>query len=94
LIRLIGDKITMSEFLAHFENASAVQWAFIILLMVAVWFLPVLLAMFFNRKQVKLIAIACVPAGFSVVAWSALLVWSVTGKAVEKYLPKKVRARL
>lgn len=84
----------MNEFLAHFENASAVQWALVMVLMAFVWFLPALLAMVFNRRQVKLIAIACVPAGLSVFAWSALLVWSVTGKAAEKYLPERVKARL
>lgn len=84
----------MNEFLAHFENASAMQWTLVIALMAFVWFLPALLAMVFNRRQVKLIAIACVPAGLSVFAWSALLVWSVTGKAAEKYLPERVKARL
>lgn len=84
----------MNELLTQLENASAMQWAVVIALMLFVWFLPVLLALFFNRNQVKLIAVACVPAGFSVFAWSAVLVWSVTGKAVEKYLPEKVKAKL
>ncbi len=84
----------MNEFLAQFENASALQWALVIVIMVFVWFLPVLLAMVFNRRQVKLIAITCVPAGLSLFAWSAVMVWAVTGKAVEKYLPERVKARL
>lgn len=84
----------MNEFFSQLENASAMQWSIVILLMAFVWFLPVLLAFLFNRRQMKLIAIACVPAGFSVFAWSAVLVWSVTGKAAEKYLPEKVKARL
>lgn len=84
----------MNEFLTQFENASAMQWSFVIILMIFVWFLPALLALVFNQRQAKLVAIACVPAGLSVFAWSAVLVWSVTGKAVEKYLPERVRARL
>ena len=84
----------MNEVLTQFENASALQWTFVIALMGLVWFLPALLALVFNRGQAKLIAIACVPAGLSVFAWSAVLVWSVTGKAVEKYLPEKIKARL
>ncbi len=84
----------MSEFLAQFQDVTGFQLVIVSALVVAVWFLPVGLALLFNRKQAKLIAIACVPAGLSVVAWSAVLVWAVTGKAVEKYLPKKVAARL
>lgn len=84
----------MNDILTQFENASALQLSVIILAMGLVWFLPFFLALIFNRRQAKLIAIACVPAGLSVVAWSALMVWSVTGKAAEKYLPKRVKARL
>ncbi|MEN1728933.1 MAG: superinfection immunity protein [Pseudomonadota bacterium] len=84
----------MTEFLSAFENASALQWVLVGALVLAVWFLPVALALIFNRRQAKLIAIACVPAGFSLIAWSAVLLWSVTGKAVEKYLPEKVRLKL
>lgn len=84
----------MTEFLSAFENASALQWVLVGALVLAVWFLPVALALIFNRRQAKLIAIACVPAGFSLIAWSAVLLWSVTGKAVEKYLPEKVILKL
>jgi len=28
------------------------------------------------------------------IAWSAVLIWAFTGRAIEKYLPEKVRARL
>lgn len=86
--------IIMNEFLTHFENASLFQWGLVAALMLFVWFLSVLLAFFFNRRHLKYIAVACVPAGLSIVAWSAVLLWAVTGKAVEKYLPKKVKANL
>lgn len=84
----------MTDFFSAFENASAFQWIMVGTLVLVIWFLPVALAMIFNRRQAKLIAIACVPAGFSLIAWSAVLLWAVTGRAIEKYLPKKVRARL
>ncbi len=84
----------MNELLTTFEQASTMQWILVGALVIAVWFLPVVLAVIFNRRQAKLIAIACVPAGFSLIAWSAVLVWAVTGKAIEKYLPEKIKARL
>lgn len=49
------------------------------------WFLPAMLALIFNRKHFKLILIACIPAGFSLIAWGGVMVWAVTGKAVDKY---------
>ncbi|RLV60860.1 superinfection immunity protein [Parashewanella curva] len=52
------------------------------------WFLPAMLALIFNRKHFKLILLACVPAGFSVIAWSGVLVWAVSGKVVKKFAPK------
>ena len=84
----------MNEFLTPFENGSLLQWSLVVALLLFVWFLPVLLALFYNRRHLKYIAVACVPAGLSVIAWSAILLWSVTGKAVEKYLPKKVRVNI
>ena len=84
----------MTEFLAALEEASIIQWITVGAIVLVVWFLPVAVAYLFNRRQAKLIAIACVPAGFSIIAWSAVLLWAITGKAIEKYLPQKVRARL
>ena len=64
------------------------NYLFLALLAIAVvflWFLPALLALVFNRKHFKLILIACIPAGFSLIAWAGVLVWATTGKAVDKY---------
>ena len=74
------DQITQSD-----------NYAFIALVLVGVfilWFLPAMLALLFNRKQFKLILLACIPAGLSLIAWSGVLVWSISGKAVEKYTAK------
>ena len=64
------------------------NYLFLAVLAIAVvflWFLPALLALVFNRKHFKLILIACIPAGFSLIAWGGVLVWATTGKAVDKY---------
>ena len=84
----------MTDFLTQLQDVSALQFALLGALVLMVWFLPVGLALIFNRKHVKLIALACIPAGFSIIAWSAILLWAVTGKAVKKYLPSKVKAQL
>ncbi|MGS0676230.1 superinfection immunity protein [Shewanella sp. 0m-4] len=64
------------------------NYAFMAMLAVAViaiWFLPAMLALVFNRKHFKLILLACIPAGFSLIAWGGVMVWAVTGKVVDKY---------
>lgn len=71
-----------------FEQTSGPFLAILVVSVVALWFLPVLVAVFFNPKHVKHIAIACVPAGFSVIAWCAVMVWAFTGKVVDKYKDK------
>ena len=52
------------------------------------WFLPAFLAFFLNRKDFKIILAACIPAGFSFLAWGALLVWATNGQKAKKYLAK------
>lgn len=58
------------------------------LLFLAVWFLPSLLALAFNRRHAGKIALLNIPAGFSWIAWVALLVWAVTGKLSNKLAAK------
>ena len=67
------------------------NYAFIGFLLVGVfilWFLPALLALAFNRKQFKYILFACIPAGFSLIAWGGVMIWATTGKAIGKYANK------
>ena len=78
----------MDNFLTDLQQISGPHMLMIGALMVFVWFLPALLALFFNRKHFKLILIACVPAGLSLIAWSGVMVWAVTGKVVDKYRNK------
>ncbi|WP_127024381.1 superinfection immunity protein [Rheinheimera mangrovi] len=58
------------------------------LLFVIVWFLPSLLALLFNRQHLAKIALLNIPAGFSWIAWVALVVWAVTGKLGDKLAEK------
>lgn len=55
------------------------------LVVVVLWFLPAMLALVFNRKHFKLILLACIPAGFSLIAWGGVMLWATTGKVVDKY---------
>jgi putative effector of murein hydrolase LrgA (UPF0299 family) len=71
-----------------YEQTSAPFLAVIIGVTLLVWFAPAIVAVFLNPKHAKLIAIACVPAGLSIIAWSAVMVWAVTGKVVDKYKGK------
>ena len=57
-------------------------------LVLLTWFLPALVALVFNRKQFKLILLACVPAGFSLIAWSGVMVWALTGNMVNQFRKK------
>lgn len=49
------------------------------------WFLPAMFALAFNRKHFKYILVACIPAGFSLIAWGGLMVWATTGKVFDKH---------
>jgi len=75
----------MNDVMQAFQNASPMFWATIIPLVLFIWFLPVFLAVFFNRPHLKYIAIAAVPAGISFIAWGALLVWACSGKVTGRF---------
>jgi hypothetical protein len=83
---------TINQFITTFSSAwQQADVAFLIgfgLLFIAVWFLPSLLALAFNRQHAGKIALLNIPAGFSWIAWLALLVWAVTGKLSDKLAAK------
>lgn len=87
---------TLNQFITAMSSAwQQADLAFLLgfgLLFIAVWFLPSLLALAFNRQHAGKIALLNIPAGFSWVAWIALLVWAVTGKLSNK-LAKKARLK-
>lgn len=68
----------------HFQHAPLAVWLLVILLTLVIWFIPSILAVFFNRKHLKLIVLANIPAGFSFIAWGACIVWAVTGKIANR----------
>ena len=75
----------MDSLLALYENLTVTQVVLIGFVVLLVWFLPAMLAAVFNPRHAKIIFIACIPAGFSFIAWSALMVWAFTGKVWDKY---------
>lgn len=79
---------TLTFFEELLANANPVFILGVALVTLVLWFLPAILAFFLNRKHAKVITVACVPAGFSLIAWSGLFIWAVTGKSVEKVVSK------
>lgn len=83
---------TINQFIATFSSAwNQADVTFLLgfgLLFLVVWFLPSLLALAFNRQHAGKIALLNIPAGFSWIAWVALLVWAVTGKLGDKLATK------
>lgn len=83
---------TVNQFIAAFgsawHQADAVFLVGFGLLFLLVWFLPSLLALLCNRQHAGKIALLNIPAGFSWIAWAALLVWAVTGKLGDKLAAK------
>lgn len=75
----------MNDVIHALNNASPLFWATLIPLVLFLWFLPVLLAVFFNRPHLKYIAIAAVPAGVSFIAWGALIIWACSGKVTGRF---------
>ncbi len=87
---------TLQQFFASFVQAwQQADLVFLVgfgLLFFVVWFLPSLLALAFNRQHAAKIALLNLPAGFSWIAWVALMVWAVTGKLGDK-LAEKARLK-
>ncbi|MBU2112417.1 MAG: superinfection immunity protein [Gammaproteobacteria bacterium] len=83
---------TLNQVIAAFSTAwQQADLLFLVgfgLFFLAVWFLPSLLALVFNRQHLGKIALLNIPAGLSWVAWLALLVWAVTGKLSNKLAAK------
>lgn len=52
-------------------------------LFLAIYFIPTMLALVFNRQHLGKIAIANIPAGFSMIAWAALIGVAVSGKLLK-----------
>ncbi|WP_395344678.1 superinfection immunity protein [Ningiella sp. W23] len=77
-----------NEFWAQLQSLNGVQIGIILFAVAVVWFLPAMVAAVLNPAHAKYILVACVPAGFSIIAWCGLMVWACTGKVFEKYKDK------
>ncbi len=80
----------LNQIYQQLATASLGVWLIVIPLTFIIWFIPTLLAIFFNRKHLKKIFIVNVPAGFSFVAWGACIAWAVSGKVSERLKSKEV----
>lgn len=69
-----------SEFLHRFTQIDPGFMMILIPFFLVVYFLPAILAVFFNRRHLTKIFLANIPAGLSWIAWVALIIWAITGK--------------
>ncbi|WP_323813434.1 superinfection immunity protein [Cellvibrio sp. NN19] len=83
----------VTTFFQQLEQAPVIAWLWVIPLTFVIWFIPSILALLFNRKYLKLIFLANIPAGFSFIAWGACILWAVTGKVTEKVKQKNTAER-
>jgi len=79
----------LNQMYQHMATASLGVWMVVIPLTFIIWFVPTLLAIFFNRKHLKQIFIVNIPAGFSFVAWGACIAWAISGKVSERFKSKE-----
>lgn len=70
------------------SQVDSAQLAVIIPTILILYFVPSIIAIFRNPNQLKLIAVANIPAGLSWIAWLALIGWAVSGKELPKRQPK------
>lgn len=71
-------------FMSQFTSMNLIQAVAFTLFFLFVWFFPTVVALFLNRRNVKLIFFANVPALFSWIVWFGLLGWAATGKLTSK----------
>lgn len=72
------------KFINTLSETTATELMVIIPVTLVIYFVPTIIAIFRNRSQLKLVAIANIPAGLSWIAWVALIGWAVSGKALPK----------
>lgn len=69
---------------------SILEASLFLTLFVLIWFLPTILALFYNPQQRKMILIINVFAIASWILWGALLIWATTGNIKGDKLKKLV----
>jgi hypothetical protein len=81
-----------TEWLHLYQQSSAGFLLWFIPLFLAVYFIPSLIALFFNRKHLGKIVLANIPAGLSVIAWCALIGVAFSGNLLNKSVLNKNKA--
>jgi len=69
-----------TEFFHQLGQVNPLFWVAFIPFLLAVYFIPSIIAYFRNRQHLGKIFLANIPAGFSWIAWFALIAWAFTGK--------------
>jgi hypothetical protein len=69
-----------TEFFHQLSQMNPLLWVAFIPAFLVIYFLPSIIAGFCNRRHLGKIFLANIPAGFSLIAWMALIVWAFTGK--------------
>jgi hypothetical protein len=69
-----------TEFFHQLGQLNPFFWLAFIPFLLAIYFLPSIIASFRNRQHLGKIFLANIPAGFSWIAWFALAVWAFSGK--------------
>ncbi|CAM3826722.1 superinfection immunity protein [Rheinheimera salexigens] len=68
------------DFLQPLTQLGPLFWVVFIPFLLAIYFLPSIVASFRNRKHLGKIFLANIPAGLSWIAWCALIIWAFSGK--------------
>ncbi|MDR6985072.1 putative RND superfamily exporter protein [Rheinheimera pacifica] len=71
-------------FMSQLTSMNLIQAVAFTLFFLFVWFLPTVVALFFNRRNLKVIFVANVPAIISWIVWFGLMGWAATGKLTNK----------
>ena len=75
-------------------TATPLEYAIIIAAVLVLWFLPTIVALFRNRKYLKLIFTLNIPLGLTITPWVILLAFAATkDSSVDALLAKLGRRR-
>ncbi|MDX1538505.1 superinfection immunity protein [Arsukibacterium sp.] len=78
-----------TEWLHVYQQSSAGFLLWFVPLFLVIYFVPSLIALFFNRKHLGKIVLANIPAGLSVIAWCALIGVAFSGNLLNKTVLNK-----
>ena len=74
-------------------DASSSEIALVAIVIAVVWFLPTIISLFRNRKNIGKIFLLNIPLGLTFIPWLILLGWSLSPKISFEQLKEKLRGR-